>query len=155
MRGELAQLIRRQHARVAPVVDIDEGDRRGAPAVIDRLARVVAVVDAILVQKDVVVFVREVCDENASRWGRCSCGGYDGCGADGDAVSGAGGCDRGDGRNGGEAGDTFGDLVAGDVCDAGRCAFDDPAEIGICEGVDFARLGLCGIGWGGRGGHAG
>ena len=39
VRGELEQLIRRQHARITTFVDLNERNRRGAPAVIDMLAR--------------------------------------------------------------------------------------------------------------------
>ena len=70
MRGELGQLICRQHARIAALVDIDKRNRLGAAAVINLLARGATIVRAVLVQEQVVVFVRVVYDEDASGWGR-------------------------------------------------------------------------------------
>ena len=161
MRRERAQLIRRQHARITTILgDIHKRNRLGAPAVINLLAGVAAIVRAVLVQVHPFVLVRVVCDEDASGWGRRGgggrgdrCGGCGGDGTDGGAVDGAGGCDGGDGRNGGDAAGAFRDFVAGDVLDVCRCAFDNPAEVGVRDGVYIACF--CGCRLGRRGGRAG
>ena len=96
-----------------------------------------------MVLEHVVSFVSVVCDEDASGSG-CGDGGCGGDGADGGTVDGAGGCDGGNGGDGSDAGGAFGDFVVGDVLDVCRCAFDDPAEVGVRDGVYVACFCGCG-----------
>ena len=161
MRRERAQLIRRQDAGITAILgDIDKGNWGSAPAVINLLARVAAVVRAVLVQVHPFVFIRVVRDEDASGGGGGGGGSRGGgggrCGGDGadrGAIDRAGGRDGGNGRDGRDAAGAFGDTVASNVLNICRCALDDPAEVGVRDGVYFACF--CGSWWGRRGGRAG
>ncbi len=138
-------MVGRQIARITiALVEIHKRDWRRGTAVIDFLVGN-AVVDAVLVDRYIVVFVGVVRDEDTCR-GRSRCG-TDGCGGRGRYGRGGrfggevGGIERDDGGDGGDrasAACALGDDEAGDLGGVGGVAGYEISIVGIRVGVDGA-----------------